>query len=233
LRPTMTALLAFVLLSTAAHAQDSTGTIADSLLSSTPSSIGKTPQWVYDHYGRPNAVFQENLCCAFHGYSFDVLIHSYDVLEGGVVAFIYARPVNSNTWTVVGLTYDSWTSTQDKALTDFFKNGAPRSDRIYTCLDKDFYHHSEGQLWSPSIYALWNSPGGRTIYAKYTITGDLPRSYDPALGRDVPTIPSHLDNLPLVQMGYFQSMVKVMDLHLIQNDDDFSITSLYKDCKKG
>lgn len=214
-----------------AHADDKTGVIANSAIPSVFSSIGKTPQWVYDHFGKPEAVFQNTLCCEFQGYSNrTTLIHSYGLDGGGQLAFLYAMPVNGSDWEVVGVAYDSLMSGQYQQVSDFVKNGDPRVTRIATCIGSNFSHHSYGT--SPiAVDAVWKTSNGDTVYAKYLPTEPLARKYDPVSGKDIPQIPTDFDGDHLVQLGYFRSPLQIIDLHVVSANDDFSITRWGKACR--
>lgn len=198
--------------------------------------MGRNPLWVYQHYGRPVLVQQES-CCVFQGYKSngdsrsDVLIHAYDLVAGGRLAFIYDQPANGNEWLVVGVAYDALDSTEEQRLTTFFPHGAPRDRRLFACAEADFYHHADGAITAPSLYALWNAGSGHRLYARYLTDGNLPKHYDPVGGRDVAGLPPNLDQYRLVQFAYFDAPARVMDMHMA-TDDDFSITNLYRNCLK-
>ncbi len=199
-----------------------------------------SPQWVYDHFGRPAWASAGGYCCAFRGFATEskgsVLIHAYDLETGGRIGFVYDRLPSGAQWQVVGVVYDAEHSTNPKHLQQFFPNGAPRTARLATCLDKDFYHLSEseisgGEVSAPAIFAIWNAPHGRLFYGQY-LAPPLQTRYDPVSASDVPVLPRSLDELPMTEFGYFESVGKVMDLH-IDTDEDFSITTINKTCVRG
>lgn len=224
-------------LSTALCAAQGSRTLPDSVLPAVFSAMGHSPQWVYQHYGRPARV-RRSSCCAFQGYrssdypnTIDVLLHAYDLESGGRVAYIYDQPLHSDSWQVVGIAYDALSSTEYQRLRSFFPSGAPRGQRIFGCYEDDFFHHPEDQISERALFLLWNAGPGREIYARYLTGAHIPTRYDPVTGRGLPTLVRNPDNYPLVQFAYFRAPAHIMDMHMAV-DDDFSITSLNKDCVK-
>ena len=226
----------FVAAEGGAAAQTESQPVEDSALRTMSSAMGRSPQWVYDHFGRPARVSQED-CCVFQGYKSSqrhgnvVLVQAYDLVVGGRIAFVFDQPINGTRWAVVGFVYDALKSTQYETMSVFFPKGITRTNRVFACLDDDFYHAPEGEVKTQSVYGLWNLPQGRMLYVKYVVTGALQTRYDAVTGRDVPMIPSMNDAPNMVQLGYFYAPRAVMDMHFAQ-DDDFSIISRYKDCTK-
>ena len=57
--------------------------VPDASLSLVPQAMTHSPQWVYDHFGRPAWASAGGYCCAFRGFATEskgsVLIHAYDL----------------------------------------------------------------------------------------------------------------------------------------------------------
>jgi hypothetical protein len=176
-------------------------------------------------------------CCSFYGYKVGTLTQSYELREGGVLGFVYAQPIGSSDWVDVGVVYDALQSVQRQTITSIFQNGDLREKRVFTCYDKDFFHYIEGMPltdgWPYVLAAFgdWLATDGRSVYIKYLV-GKPPMKYDAISGQSVIAAIStkDLDQLPVVQFGYFQSPRHIMDLHLTPNSDDFSIATAYKKC---
>jgi hypothetical protein len=161
-----------------------------------------------------------------------VLVHGYDLVVGGRIAFIYDRLPGSDQWQVVGVAYDALKSTYREKMAAFFPNGAPTNSRLFHCHeDSDWYHTPAGSDAVASMYAAWQAGNGRILYAKYA-AGALATAYDPVKGRNVAVMPTNFTNNDMVQFGLFESLDKVIDLHFAE-DDDFSIVTAYRDCVKG
>jgi hypothetical protein len=77
---------------------------------------------------------------------------------------------------------------------------------------------------------MWTIGNGHAFYAKYLVEGRPPTHYDVVSGRDSVQPISDLNALPIVQWGIFQSPRSVMDLHIMPNNDDFSIVTQFKTC---
>lgn len=206
-----------------------------SSLSLAAQALGHTPQWVYEKFGRPVLVHRSG-CCSFQGFSSNerpshtVLVHAYDLVAGGRIAFIYDRLANGSTWKVVGIVYDALSSPQRQTMAKFFPLSVKTYARRFTCYENDPYHQvGEDAISQQSVYAVWSAPYGREIYAKYDKDGKLPEKYDPVSGKNMLVIPHHHRGFPLVQWGYFQSLLNIVDLHFA-TDDDFSIVTRYKHC---
>ncbi len=203
-------------------------------------ALGHSPEWVQSRFGKPDHVVS-NRCCSFSGYNSDpVIAQSYELKEGGLLGFVYARPLGSDNWVAVGVVYDALHSTEQQRIGNIFTNGDLRRRRLFQCYDKDFMHwrqgmpQTDGWDYAPVAFAGWEGAGSRVIYIQYLLSGQqLPSKYDAISGRNVLTAIStqQLDRLPVVQFGYFQSPKELEDLHLAQSlNDDFSIIVAYKKC---
>lgn len=200
-------------------------------------AIGHSPEWVQARFGKPDHVQASGLCCNFSGYDpSETVSQSYELEEGGILGFVYEKPIGGDGWVAVGVVYDALQSVQRETIENIFRNGDLRQKRVFACYDKDFGHYVEGMPLSdgwPYVLAAfggWLAADGRLVYVKYLV-GKPPTKYDAISGQNVlAAIPTKdLDRLPVVQFGYFQSPRHVMDLHFVP-DDDFSIVTAYKKC---
>jgi hypothetical protein len=227
--------LVFDALSPVKAQDDAALPIPDARIATATGALGKSPEWVHSHFGRP-AFVSEETCCAFAGYQSmefprkSILVHAYDLESGGRLGFLYDRRIGSASWTVVGVVFDALDSPDRKTLAQYFPNRVPRGDRQFTCYDSDYYHHLDIAGSGLSTYALWTLPGGRAFYAKYLLEGKPPKRYDAISGKDVLVPIADLDSLPVVQWAVLQAPRNVTDLHIMPNNDDFSIVRQFKTC---
>jgi hypothetical protein len=211
----------------------SAATISNDRIVTVVAAMGHDPRWVYGQYGRPSAVTRLRRCCSFAGFTnVSTLVDSYDLQGGGRIGFVYAQPLDTpESWTVVGVVYDSLAGPDDATIRELMGGHELRGAREFQCYDDDFVHN-EPSPGKPSLsaYAVWRADHGRIVFAKFTINSP-PKDYDPVIGKDILAPLATMDDFPMVQFGYFQSPREVMDLHIAPNDD-VSIVTAHKQCFK-
>jgi hypothetical protein len=228
--------LAFVVASCLAGAPANAAQTSDNIPRALQ-AIGHSTEWVQSRFGKPDHVQASRLCCNFSGYDpTETVSQSYELEDGGILGFVYEKPIGGDEWVAVGVVYDALQSVQRQTIESIFRNGDLRQKRVFACYDKDFGHYVEGMPltdgWPYVLAAFggWLAADGRLVYIKYLV-GKPPTKYDAISGQNVLAAISttDLDRRPVVQFGYFQSPRHIMDLHSIP-DDDFSIATAYKKC---
>lgn len=186
--------------------------------------FGQTPAQIFKQFGVPARASATN-CCTFYDHHPDLLFHSYNVSDGGRIAFLFVQP-----WHVIAVVFDNQDSSHYYKLADFFPAGIPRLSRIAACTENDFYHATEGDM-NPdgqrvvsiySVLAKWVAPWGGQFVAEYRIGVKPATTYDPVLGKQAITLPSNFVDRPMVEWGVLgRGLDQIGDLN-IANNTDFS-----------